>query len=666
MADNYLLYLLSGLVLILSISCVVLSRSQSRKMMTGTDQYAGLISTLCDACALVRHGRIIAFNDALAKIVPRNRNELQGQDTYNLMQSLGADLGSRESLREEIVRSGSISLTYPYTQEGGEEGYRELYMISIDAVSDNYLLFIYDVSPREAREELLRQREAQFNKAKEIIGLGFWVYDVKQDKQEWSDQLRVMFGIETPEEEAEYTDNLPALRHIHPEDADIADRIRTAIADGEDLPPISFRILLVNGETKHVQSYIGRILDKNGVLTHIVAIFQDLTEKIENDHRFRQAQKMEAVGNLTGGLAHDFNNLLHVILGNAEIMTVPDAMEDRESLTAISRAATRGAELTQRLLAFSRKQVLQLKTANVEQSIKNMLPLLSRTLGASISVEMHPSLGIKNCYIDTHQLESCILNLAINARHAMPDGGKLTIETANTSLDQQYADKHEEVTPGEYVQLTISDTGIGMSAEIIDRVFEPFFTTREVGQGSGLGLSMVFGFIKQSNGHITIYSEEGSGTSVKIYLPVTADEVTVTEQQNSNRASMIVGKALLVEDNLQVAELTSRFLEGIGFDVVSATDSESASVQIAEHNDFTLLLTDVMLPGGFNGPEVAKNFSRLHPAAKIIYMSGYTENAIAHHGVLDDGTILLNKPFTRDELVEKILHVLGDPEDHQN
>jgi signal transduction histidine kinase len=605
MTETKIIYLLASTILALFVVVAVLL-IYYRRSASSVKNLSSLINEISEAGAVISDGKIIAVNQALEKLLQRNRAELIGHDIESMVQSLDLQESTRAHFREQLAHPGNLKFTLAFLNKDKKFGVLELNFAQIGHGTSDFFLLVYNISEREVLEQQQKNQEAQFDWVKQISGLGFWLYDVKSGQQEWSDYLKAMFVIKTPEDELPFTDQLFDFRHLHPDDIYIRDTITDAVQRGENPPTLKFRVNTPSGKTLHVQLHMTLLKDETGATTHIFAIVQDLSEKVESEHRFLQAQKMVAAGNLTGGLAHDFNNLLHVILGNVEIMSTPNSDSDIESLAAIARAAHRGAELTQRLLAFSRKQVLDLQAVNIEQSMKSMVPLLSRTLGAAIDIELHRSLGLRNCYIDSHQLESCILNLAINARHAMPDGGTLTIEAFNKTLDQDYADKHDEVIPGEYVQLNITDTGIGMAPEVVDRVFEPFFTTREVGEGSGLGLSMVFGFIKQSKGHVSIYSEESIGTSINLFLPVTTEETTKAIPESHKRDSKIVGKVLLVEDNLQVAE----------------------------------------------------SFARQHPSAKTIYMSGYTENAIAQHGILDEGTVLLNKPFTRTELVEKILHTL--------
>ena len=387
----------------------------------------------------------------------------------------------------------------------------------------------------------------------------------------------------------------------------------------------------------------------------------------DREEALRQAQKMEVVGQLTGGVAHDFNNLLQVVVGNLEILqrNLPtDSGRLRRSADNAMNGARRAASLTQRLLAFSRRQPLDPRPLDPNKLVSDMSDLLHRTLGETILVETVFSAGLWRTEADANQLESAILNLAINARDAMPSGGKLTIETANTRIDEAYASVHAEVNPGQYVAICVSDTGCGMSRETLARVFEPFFTTKEPGKGTGLGLSMVYGFVKQSGGHVKIYSEVGEGSTVKIYLPrligVEAD-VTVDEPvaiPEGTREETI----LVVEDDDSVRTYSVEILRELGYRVVEAHDGPSALRLLARQSHVDLLFTDVVLPGGITGAEVARDARELRPGLKVLFTTGYARDAIVHHGRLDAGVQLITKPFTYADLASKVRSVLDHRE----
>jgi PAS domain S-box-containing protein len=389
--------------------------------------------------------------------------------------------------------------------------------------------------------------------------------------------------------------------------------------------------------------------------------FRDISDQVETEEKLQQAEKLKAVGQLTGGVAHDFNNLLTVILGNADILT--DELRNNRNLLPLAEmtrsAAERAAELTKRLLAFARRQPLNPKTVDVNKLVSGFETLLRRTLGEQIAIELVQGAGLWKAQIDPSQLESALLNLAINSRDAMSSGGRLTIETTNAHIDDNYASQHEEVLPGQYVLIAVSDTGEGIPKDLINRVFEPFFTTKEVGKGSGLGLSMIYGFIKQSGGHVKIYSEPDEGTTVKLYLPRARDESQVANLDNPATVEPPHGKEtiLLVEDDDMVRSHVRNQLIELGYTVVDAADAAEAITLFETTPHIDLLFTDIVMPGGLNGRKLADQLRARSPELKVLFMSGYTENAIVHHGRLDPGVFLLNKPFRKQDLARKVRQV---------
>jgi signal transduction histidine kinase len=379
--------------------------------------------------------------------------------------------------------------------------------------------------------------------------------------------------------------------------------------------------------------------------------------------QFAQAQKLEALGQLTGGIAHDFNNLLQSITGGLSIVRkrLPDlAPETASWIDLIKRNADRAATLTQRLLAFSRRQPLNPKPLDFNRVVQGMVDILQKSIGEAYALETVTAAGLWSVQADTNELETTILNLVLNARDAMPSGGKLTIETGNVFLDDAYC-RREGLNPGQYVLLAVSDGGIGMTQETIEQAFEPFFTTKEHGQGTGLGLSQVHGFIKQSGGHVKIYSEVGEGTTVKIYLPRYIDAKTSSSIEPAPVETPLQAKGetiLLVEDDADVRKFVVTILIERGLRVLTAADADTALQQLRQDPSVTLLLTDVGLPGGKNGRKLADEAFGFNPSIKVLFMTGYAKNAIIHHGRLDPGVHLLVKPFTEHDLGRKLDEVL--------
>ena len=397
-----------------------------------------------------------------------------------------------------------------------------------------------------------------------------------------------------------------------------------------------------------------------------VGIIHDLTYRKRMEEQLIQAQKMEAVGQLSGGIAHDFNNLLTVIIGSGE--TLSQKLKARPDLQhyaeLVQRAGERGAELTNRLLAFSRRQMLRPTNVDCNELLRSMRTLLRRTLREDIVVrtELEPELW--TAVADPGQLESAVLNLALNAQDAMPDGGRLTIATANAPLDERYTDAHLEVTSGRYVMIAVTDDGQGMPREVLEHVFEPFFTTKEVGKGSGLGLSMVYGFVKQSNGHVTIYSELGLGTTVRIYLPVSETALSadpVRDAEQTDEVPMGRESVLVVEDDSFVRAFAISSLESLGYRVLPAMDAPEALAMLQDDEPVDLLFTDIVMPGGMNGWELAARAQRMRPALKVLLTSGYAVETLAARGRGDPEMLLLNKPYRKSDLARRVRDALAAP-----
>jgi len=449
--------------------------------------------------------------------------------------------------------------------------------------------------------------------------------------------------------------------------SDVAARERVAQAAAGETPVFEWTHLDARGAEVPCEVRLVRLPDSErmlvrGSVTDISARKRAEARQRVLEEQLRQAQKMEALGHLTGGVAHDFNNILTVIQGNAELAKGLLAQEHaaQTHLDSALIAARKGALLTQRLLAFSRKQALVPTSIDMGALVRGMEDMLVRTLGETISIESVVGAGLWNGEADRAQLENAILNLAINARDAMPDGGRLTIELTNAHLDSDYCERHAELHPGQYVLLAISDDGCGMTPEVLAQAFEPFFTTKDVGKGSGLGLSMVYGFAKQSRGHVKLYSEPGQGTTVRLYLPRStraADDAPAHEGERGDprgRGEWI----LVVEDDAAVRGFIVHVLTALGYQTHQADCAQAALELLERKVRVDLLLTDVVLPGGINGADLARRASAVRPGLRVLFMSGYTENAIIHHGRLDPGVDLLSKPFSRAKLARSVRSVL--------
>jgi signal transduction histidine kinase/CheY-like chemotaxis protein len=402
------------------------------------------------------------------------------------------------------------------------------------------------------------------------------------------------------------------------------------------------------------------IVDADGSFGGAVVLYRNVTALRETERQLRQAQKMEAVGQLTGGVAHDFNNILTVLAGGVEIII--EGVKQRPDLLQVAKmldnAVDRGADLTHHLLAFARKQPLQPRLIDINAVVTDSARLLRPTLGEQVEIDMRLVGDSWPALADPAQLSSALLNLAVNARDAMPSGGKLTLETDNVVLDDAYADQNDEVVPGAYAMIAVSDTGCGIPAAILDRVFDPFFTTKPVGKGTGLGLSMVYGFVKQSGGHIKIYSEDRYGTTIKIFLPrakVAGETVGAPPPPAITGGQEVL---LAVEDDELVRKYVVSNLVSLGYRVHTAATAAEALVMVRDGLAFDLLFTDVVLGAGMNGRQLADEVRKLRPDLKVLYTSGYTENAIVHHGRVDAGVRLLTKPYRRADLARMLREAL--------
>ena len=418
-----------------------------------------------------------------------------------------------------------------------------------------------------------------------------------------------------------------------------------------------------DGGTIAVSAVISPIKDASGRITHFIGIQDDITRRREMEEQLRRAHRMDALGQLTGGMAHDFNNLLTVIVGNLDLLQdeIGDNAAARAAAEQALKASLRGAELTRNLLAFARRQTLAAKTFDLNQLVSTTAELLRRTLGEQISIALALEEGLAPALADPSQVESALTNMAINARDAMPGGGRLTIETANKRLDERYAAENVDAVPGDYVMLAVSDTGRGMPPGILERVFEPFFTTKEHGRGTGLGLAMIYGFAKQSRGHVKIYSEVGHGTTVRLYLPRGVPAATADAEEAGKEDALPQGEAaiLVVEDNADVRKVASASLRALGYRISEAEDGPSALEILRTDETIGLLFTDVVMPGGMTGYDLAREARRLRPDLRVLLTSGFAEASLRGTDPGEMKLPRLSKPYRKAELARAVRKALS-------
>lgn len=619
-----------------------------------------VVITEADALDAPNGPRIVYVNDAFERLTGYTKNEAIGR-TPRILQGPETDRQQLKQIRRALQNKEPIRCEVLNYSKTGQSYWLELDITPLFDVERNCTHFVAvqrDITQRKLKEVELRQARERFELISRATNDVIWDWNLSTNSVWWNDAMTVVFGYEFSELE-------PGpeswIKRIHPDEQDRVLRQLYKVIDGDEvLWSDEYRFLKYNGQYANVidRGFVTR--DDDGKVVRIVGSMQDITERMDMEQRLRESQKLEAVGHLTGGVAHDFNNLLTIIMGNAEMMTDLTTDTTLRSMAEMSlSAAQRGAELTSRLLAFARRRPLDPKATNINHLVEAMQPLLSRTLPENIELELvlDPDLGITD--IDASELDTAMLNLTVNARDAMPTGGKLTIQTANAVLDGDYAARNFEVVPGEYVMICVSDTGTGMTPDTLRRAFEPFFTTKVMGKGSGLGLSMVFGFTKQSSGHIKINSELNEGTTVKLYFPRIQSEQqvnsqTIAEQKLEGGTEHI----LIVEDDDLVLKNLERQLQLLGYRVTTATSGPEALKILTTHNDIDLLLTDIIMPGGMNGRELAEQARAIYPLIKVLFTSGYTEDVIVHHGRLDLGIDLLSKPYSRLELSTKLRQVI--------
>jgi PAS domain S-box-containing protein len=610
-------------------------------------------------------GRYLMINSAGGRFLGRRTEEVIGRNDVELFNpEEGREIMKRD---REVMQSGSMQT---YEEGATSGGVARTYLSSKGPFRDpngevvGLLGICRDITDRKDVEEEIYNSEQRLRGHVEHTPLAVIEWDLEFRVVSWNPAAERMFGYSRTEAIGQHGSfTVPAQFHVH------VDRVWEDLLAQRGGARSTNDNITKDGRTISCEWYNTPLVDDSGRVLGVASLVQDVTERVVLEDRLRQSQKMEAVGRLAGGVAHDFNNLLTVILGYTQLLIdgLPAGSRLAEGTGQIKSAADRAAGITRQLLAFSRKQVRSPRLIDLNNVMLNLDTMLRRLIGEDIEVLTVPAVDLGTVRADPGQIEQVLMNLALNARDAMPNGGKLTLETSNIQLDDAYAREHQPVEPGRYVMLAVSDTGIGMSAETLAHIFEPFYTTKEPGKGTGLGLSTVYGVVKASGGYIWVYSELGQGTTFKIYFPrVDQAAQPLTAESRPSGVQRGTETILLVEDDPQLNQLASSVLAHCGYKVLAAANPEEGLAVCRTHpHEIHLLVTDVVMPK-MNGRQLAEQVAQIRPSVKLLYVSGYTSNAIVHYGVLDAGLWFLPKPFSLAALVAKVREVLDAPGDRRN
>jgi PAS domain S-box-containing protein len=646
-------------------------KRNEESLQASIQRFRGLYSNAAAGILMAdTRGRLLQANPAFCKMLGYSEEELLGREIFAFTHEQDAEQSRRKMRALLAGEYQSYELEKRYLHK---QGWYVWGRISVSRMNDNdgnassLIAVCENIHAYKLAQQQLEETERRFRYVAQATVDAIWDWDLTTDKIWWSTGFYQLFGY-TPEQISPYSSSWKD--GIHPGDKDeVLDGIMAVIQGTEMEWSAEYRFRRNDGSYAQVKDKGYVMRDEQGKALRMVGGMSDITKEHLLEEQLRRAQKLESIGQLTGGIAHDFNNILTVIMGNAELLIEMhsdnpegDGKDELlETAELILSAGQSGADLTQRLLAFARRQPLSPDVVDINRLVSDMDPLLRRTLGDHIEIEWIRAAGLWHAVVDPSQLQNALLNLCINAVDAMPDGGKLTVETANIRMDDDYAQEHLEIRAGQYVMIGVSDTGIGMDDVTIQKAFEPFFTTKRKGKGTGLGLSMVFGFVKQSEGHINIYSEPGKGTIIRLYLPKATGKQPPVPIPRDRYQCDISGteRVLLVEDDTMVRKFAEDVLSRAGYRVFAASHGQQALELLERKGEMSMLITDVVMPG-MSGRELAEKVATAYPRMKVLYISGYTENAIVHHGRLDEGVQLLNKPFRRVELLRKVRAILTE------
>jgi len=645
----------------------ITERKRAEEMLRSSEEkYRTILENIEDGYFEVDiAGNFTFFNDSLCRLLGYSRDEMMGMNNRQYTDEENAPKLYRAF--NQVYRTGEPTKGFDWEviRKDGAKRYVETSVSSIKNSSGQPIGFrgiVRDITERKQIEETLRVSESRYRSLFDGVPIGLYRTTAAGEIIDANPALIEMLG---------YLD-WESLSKVNAADIYIDPEER------KKWQPLMEQEGIVRNFQKQLQHRDGTVIwveenaraicDAEGRVLFYEGSFQDITERKRAEEemaalqeQLRQSQKMESIGRLAGGIAHDFNNLLTIIKGYSQLSLIElkEGNPLKENIEEVKKATDRAADLIRQLLAFSRRQVMEMRVLDLNILLQNLDKMLRRVIGEDIELVTLLAEDLGRVKTDPGQIEQVILNLAVNARDAMPSGGKLTIETANVELDETYARRHVAVTPGRYVMLAVSDTGVGMTPEVRDRVFEPFFTTKEKGKGTGLGLSTVYGIVKQSEGNIWIYSEPGHGTTFKIYLPQAEEPLEEVKEkvvgEELPRGSETV---LVVEDEEEVRKVAARILRGQGYKVLEASNGADTLMICKEQKEpIHLILTDVVMPK-MSGCELAKCISSIRPEIKVLYMSGYTDNTITHNGILEEGMKYIQKPFTMGALAGKVREVL--------
>ena len=638
---------------------------------TSDGRYRLLVEAITDYAIymLDREGRVTSWNPGARRFKGYEADEIIGQHFSTFYTEVERSQNIPALALAEAERTGRFEREGWRVRKDGTQFWAHVIIDAIRSPEGGLVGFAKitrDLTERRAAEIKLRESQEQFRLlVQSVTDYAIYMLDAGGHVASWNAGAQRIKGYSPEEIIGRHFSNF----YTEADRAAGLPRFGLETATREGRWEHEGQRVRKDGTTFWAHVVIDAIRDDEGKLVGFAKVTRDITERREAEAALQAAQatmirsqKLEAIGQLTGGVAHDFNNLLQVISGNLQLLSKDIAGNVRAEMRVQSALAgvARGSKLASQLLAFARRQPLEPRVVNVGRLLKGMDELLRRALGGEIEVETVVAGGLWNSLVDPDQLENAVLNLAINARDAMSGEGRLTIEASNAFLDDEYVRQHDELSAGQYVMIAVTDTGTGIPPDILERVYEPFFTTKAEDKGTGLGLAMVYGFLKQSGGHVKIYSEVGAGTTVKLYFPRELASEDTLVGAPSGEVQGGEETILVVEDDDEVREVAVSMLAELGYRVVKARDAASALVVVDSGIPIDLVFTDVMMPGTLRSPDLARKAKERLPNVAVLFTSGYTQNAIVHGGRLDPGVELLAKPYTREALARKIRHVLAN------